>query len=297
MRTAELLLEIQELKKELKAKDEQIAELKNMVSLLQILHFGPKSERLTYEDERQGKLFNEAEEEVFKQVADDHIKSGIPTREVGAYIRRAINRDQGRKPISKDLPREVVTYDISEDEKICACGTPLCCIGEETTERVQIIPAKVTVLQEKRLKYACKKCEGTFADTPGVITAEGKKNLIPRSIATSSLLAWSLSEKFEYALPFYRQEKRLAHIGVPIPRATLAGLSIRAGMKCKPLYELLKKHIQTGILINADETSVQVLKEAGRKPQDKSWMQSEVYYTPLFRVCQVFKIKVANKSL
>jgi transposase len=82
-------------------------------------------------------------------------------------------------------------------------------IGAEISERVKIIPAEVTVLREKRLKYVCKNCEGTEADEPGVVTATGIKHLIPGSIADESLIAWSITEKFAFALPLYRQSLKV----------------------------------------------------------------------------------------
>lgn len=135
-----------------------------------------------------------------------------------------------------------------------------------------IVPAKVIVRREIRKKYVCRNCEGTEADESGVQTAVGYKHLIAGSIADESLLAWSINEKFEYALPFYRQSKRLSAIGADIPRATLSTLVIKCAGKCRPLYELLKEHIKNGPVINADETRIQVLNEPGRKAQDISWM-------------------------
>lgn len=273
MTNESLLEENKKLKRQLEEKNSVIRELEEKISLLEILHFGPKSEKWTIDDEWQARLFNEAEDEAFKQ--NDVLKQQavIETEELGAYKRRKRkHRGQGRKPISPDLPREEVVYDISEEEKTCACGCKKTCIGAEISERVKIKPIEVTVVQEKKLKYACKNCEGTEADEPGVITAKGKKHLIPGSIADASLLAWSISEKYEFALPLYRQEKRLAYIGIPIPRATLSNLVIRTAKECEKLYELLKLHIKSGPVINADETRVQVLKEPGRSPQTKSWM-------------------------
>jgi hypothetical protein len=90
--------------KEISAKDALIKELESKIAVLNILHFGPKSEKLTYEDERQGRLFNEAEEEAFAQADQEKSKACVETREVASYVRRAHNRNQGRKPISKDLP-------------------------------------------------------------------------------------------------------------------------------------------------------------------------------------------------
>ncbi len=252
--------EIERLKKE-------NAQLKEHVHMLQMLHFGAKSEKLTKEDKKQASLFNEAEDSAFEQ--QDEIET--ETREVKAHT-KTVRKGAGRKALSEDLHREIVEYDIDEEDKICECGAEKVCIGEDVSERACIVPAKVIVRREIKKKYACRSCEGTANDEAGVQTASGPKHLIGRSIADESLLAWSINEKFEYALPFYRQSKRLSAIGIDIPRATLSTLAIKCAEKCRPLYELLKDNIKNGPVINADETRVQVLKETGRKAQDKSWM-------------------------
>jgi transposase len=245
----------------------RVRELEELVRLLQLLHFGAKSEKLTAEDKRQAALFNEAEDSAFEQ----QIEAPVETRDVKSHT-RATRKGAGRKPISEDLPREISEYDIPEEEKICACGAEKTCIGEDVSERARIVPAKVVVLREKRKKYVCRTCEGTTDDEPGVVTAEGPRHLIKGSIADESLLAWSINEKYEYALPFYRQSKRLTSIGIPIPRATLSRLAIHSAEACEPIYKLLKDSILSGPVINADETRVQVLKEPGRKARDNSWM-------------------------
>ncbi len=262
-----MLNEIAQLKQTVQNQDNQITELKELVHLLQTLHFGTKSEKFTSEDKKQASLFNEAEDSAFEQ--QDEIES--ETLEVKAHT-KTVRKNSGRKALSEDLPREIVEYDIDEEDKTCACGTEKVCIGEDVSERLCIVPAKVVVRREIKKKYVCRNCEGTTDDSSGVQTAEGIKHLISGSIADESLLAWIINEKFEYALPFYRQSKRLNAIGADIPRATLSTLAIKCAERCKPLYELLKDNIKNGPVINADETRVQVLKEKGRKAQDKSWM-------------------------
>lgn len=285
MTVAALRKEIDSLRLQLKEKDALIAsnekqiaeskaliiELKEKVAILEILHYGPKSEKWTRTDDRQALLFNEAEDDAFRQTDEEGEKSGVEKKEVAGYTRRA-HRNQGRKPISPNLPREDIVYDIDEDEKVCGCGSELVCIGEDVSERVKIKPAEVKVLCEHRKKYACKTCEGTEDERGGVVTAEGTKHLLSGSLADESLLAWSITEKFEFSLPFYRQTKRLAYMGIPIPRSTLCNHAVKAAEACRPLYELLGKHIRLGPVINADETRLQVLKEPGREARDKSWM-------------------------
>jgi len=267
-----LIAENARLKKHIQKQKALIAELEEKVELLQLLHFGSKSEKLTVEDKKQAGLFNEAEDAAFEQHDTEQQEAVAQKREVGAYIRRKSSRKAGRKPLSPDLPREIQEYDIPEEDKECVCGTEKTCIGYDSSERAKIIPARVVVVQERRKKYVCKTCEGTTADEKGVQTAVGPKHVIGRSIADESLLAWSIHEKFDYALPLYRQAKRLHQIGIPIPRATLGNVIIKSAFACKPIYEGLQKSIQSGPVINADETPVQVLKEPGRKAKDKSWM-------------------------
>jgi transposase len=271
MNTKELLEENKQLKLKISEQAGEISLLKERVSVLEILHFGPKSERRTAEDDRQGRLFNEAEDAAFSQDNEEEKQKAKETTEVGPYTRRR-HRNQGRTAISRDLPRIIAEYDIPEEDKRCACGEMKVLIGEDVSERVKLIPARVEVIEERRKKYACRNCEGTEADEVGVKTACGVKHLIPRSIADESFLAWTISEKFEYALPFYRQSKRLASIGLTIPRSTLGNQAVKAALACKPLYELLRKHTCSGLLINADETRLKVLSEPDRKGGSLSWM-------------------------
>jgi len=251
--------------------EKKVAELQEQVTLLELLHFGPTSEKRNTEDARQSHLFNEAEDGAFDQKDEEQIAAVKETVEIGPHS-RVVRKKAGRKRINDELPREVQVYDLDEEEKTCACGTEKVCIGEDVSERVKVIPAKVVILQERKKKYVCRNCEGTTNDEAGVATAKGPAHLIARSIADESLLAWSLSEKFEYGLPFYRQAKRLAYLGIPLSRGTLSTLAIRVAVACQPVYDQLKGHILSGPLIHADETRVQVLKEPGRKAQSQSWM-------------------------
>ena len=272
MNEAALLQEIKNLKQRVESLETQNAELAEQVRLLKHLKFGIKSEKLTKEDKRTIPLFNEAEDEAFTQNNEQEIEKVLKTTEVKPH-QRTTSKTVGRKLFDESLPREIVDYDLEESEKICACGSSLHCIGEDVTERLKIHPERVVVLQERRKKYVCRSCEGLESeDEKGVTTAKGIKHLIPGSLADESFLAWSISQKFEFSLPFYRQAIRLGQIGAPIPRATLSNLAIKTAEKCKPLWDLLRQNVTSGSIINADETRLQVLKEPGRRNQSQSWM-------------------------
>ena len=178
----------------------------------------------------------------------------------------------GRKPLPPELPRVEIVHDLPEEEKVCACGCQLSRIGEEVSEQLDIIPARIQVLRHIRPKYACRGCEGVEDDGPSVRIAPVAPQIIPRSIASPGLLAHVLTGKFVDHLPFYRQEKMFERLGVDICRATLCNWAMKAAEACVPLVNLIRDEILEGKLINIDETTLQVLAEPGRAPTSTSYM-------------------------
>jgi len=186
-------------------------------------------------------------------------------------------KKRGRKALPAYLERVEVIHDILEEEKTCGCGLKKKCIGEETSENLQIQPAKIWVERHVRLKYACS-CEGVgnvddVDDVKGAVTiAPVPVQLIPRSISSPSLLAHIFVSKFADSLPFYRQEKQFSRIGIDLNRGTMCSWATKVADKCNSLLELLRSELLSGPLINIDETTVQVLDEPDRSAGSKSYM-------------------------
>jgi transposase len=193
-------------------------------------------------------------------------------REDKVVIEAHTRNKAGRKPLPESLPRVEVVHDLGEEEKVCGCGAALERIGEEVSEKLDIIPAIIRVIRHIRPKYGCRSCEGVEDDGPTIKIAPVPPQIIPKGIASAGLLAHILTGKFADALPFYRQEKQFARLGVEIGRATMCNWAIKAAKACEPLLELLSQEIRSGPLINIDETTVQVLQEPGRSPTTKSYM-------------------------
>ena len=181
-------------------------------------------------------------------------------------------RKPGRKPLPPELPRVEVVHDLPEEEKVCACGCQLSRISEEVSEQLDIVPARIQVLRHIRPNYACRQCEGVEDEGPSVRIAPMPPQIIPQSIVSPGLLAHVLTAKFVDHLPFYRQEKLFARLGVEIGRATMSNWAIKAAEACMPLLNLLRDEILAGKLINIDETTLQVLVEPGRAPTATSYM-------------------------
>ena len=70
-------------------------------------------------------------------------------------------KKRGRKPLPKSLPRIEVIHRLKEKDRLCQCGCIKSRIGEEISEQLEYIPARVQVIKNIRYKYACKNCEGT----------------------------------------------------------------------------------------------------------------------------------------
>ena len=71
---------------------------------------------------------------------------------VRGHVRR---RPHGRQVLPAHLPREIVTIDVDEAEKTCACGTRKTVIGTIDSEKLDYVPASLRIRQTSRLKYAC----------------------------------------------------------------------------------------------------------------------------------------------
>jgi len=240
--------------------DKETGIMLEQIQLLRTLLFGRKSEKIHVEgDQKQLLLFDMPEPEEETEVE-------------GIYVPAHKRKKRGRKPLPKDLPRVDVVNDIDDADKICGCGCELSRIGEEVSEQLDIIPAKVRVMRYIRPKYACKNCEGVEDNGPAVRVAPVQPQIIPKSIASYGLLAHILTGKFVDRTPFYHQEKQLARLGVEVSRTSMSNWSIQAAAACQPLLNLLQEVVQTGSFVNVDETTLQVLKEPGRSPTSKSYM-------------------------
>jgi transposase len=230
------------------------AYLREIVRLFNYKQYVSKSERW----EGQTLLFDEAEKSAPEVVVDESTDKS----EVESHSRSRPKR----KPFPEVIPRVEIIYDLSPDEKLCPCGCEMKVIGEETSEQLDIIPAKVQVLRHIRKKYCCQKCDGSFK------TAGMPPQPIPKSMAAPGLLAFVATAKYADAMPLYRQESILSRIGIDLPRNTLASWMMKTAELLTPLMNLLRDRLLESNLIHMDETPLQVLKEKNKAATSKSYM-------------------------
>jgi len=173
------------------------------------------------------------------------------------------------------LPKKRIDCELPENERICPlCGQTLYFIGiNHVCRKIIIIPATAHVEESHIHAYACKniKCEEQEGKQT-VVLAGAPTSLIPGSLASPSIVAYIATQKYMMGMPLYRLEKGFWFDGVNISRQTMSNMLI----KCYELYlitifDLLVKHIKLEIYLHADETTLQVLHEPGRKAQQKSY--------------------------
>lgn len=180
-------------------------------------------------------------------------------------------KKRGRKPLDPALPRDIVRHELPESERVCAHdGQALIEIGAEVSEQMHVIPEQVRVLQHHRIKYACPCCDLSLkvAPTPA--------RIIPRGLLTEEAQAWIITGKYQFGMPLYRTAVLLRRFGGNIVSNTLAAGVVRIGLAVQPVINLLRDHLLDSDLIYGDETTVQVLKEPGRRAQTKSYMWAQM---------------------
>jgi transposase len=218
--------------------------------------YGKKTEKLPDEE------LPVLDEAVVTEEEAAEIKAAEQEIKVAGYTRTKPKR----KPLPANFLRETVIHDIPKENQFCTCGTPLHCIGEETSEKLDYIPAQIKVIKNVRKKYGCRRCE------MGVVTAPVPSAFLPKSLAAPGLLAHVILSKYEDHLPLYRQEGIWQRLGVDIPRSTLCNWVLMAAERLAVLIPLLRDQIIQSQYARADETPVQVLEEKKVRTSKKAYM-------------------------
>jgi transposase len=194
--------------------------------LAQSRQFGASSEK---SPDQVDWLFNEAEAIEDESAVESNATEITESTEVDiASTPTSTKKKTGRKPLPADLPRETRLIDLADAEKICpCCNGDLHKIGEEKSEQLEYIPASLKVIEILRPKYACRACEKKATATP-IVIAPMPASPIPKSMATPSLLAYIIGNKYQLALPLYRQEIIFKQLNLDLNRNTLSNWIMRS---------------------------------------------------------------------
>jgi transposase len=224
--------------------EDQNERLRHFIRQLQRMQFGRRAEKL---DPDQLALALEDLEQAVAE-ADAEAEKADPA------VRRARGRERRRSrgAMPEHLPRiEVV---IEPSTTICpCCQGPMHRIGEDRSERLDVIPMRYQVIVTRRPKYGCRTCESA------VIQAPAPPRLIEGGLPTERMVAHVLVAKYADHAPLYRQAQMLARQGIVIDRSTLASWVGYAAAELKPLWRLLRDELLGSAKLFVDETTAPVL--------------------------------------
>lgn len=249
--------------------EKQVAELTGKLKwfeeqfrLSQQKRFGSSSEK-SHPDQLELALFNEAEVEAAPNLEE-------PSESI-TYNRR--KKRGHRETMLEDLPSETVEYRLPKEEQVCSCcGGDLHEMSTEVRHELKVIPAQVKVTKHVRYVYSCRNCERNEIHTP-IVTAPMPAPVYPGSLASSSSMAYVMSQKYVEGLPLYRMEKHFERFGFTLSRQTMANWMIYgATRRLNVIYDRMQEHLLKQDGLHADESPIQVLNEPGRKATSKSYM-------------------------
>lgn len=207
--------------------------------------FGRQSEskKVVYPEEQMS-LFNEAETEA---------KPSAPEPEISVKPHKRKKKVGHREELLAKLPHQKIV--VEPETTVCPeCGSTLSPVGEEfIRSEVVYIPARVEVKDFYRKSYECRPC--LKQGQPTILKTAMPQPVIPHSIASPSVIAHVMMQKYGYALPLYRQESEWKRIGLAFSRANLANWIIIASKEwLAPVYGRMHEMLLEERGLHADET-------------------------------------------
>jgi len=260
---AQRLRQIEQAYEQLKSEHRQTVErkvlLEEEVRWLKAQYYGRSTQSTDAAEENpdQRMLFNEAEVLAAIEAADEAHRQR--TTKIDAHERKR-SADSGRKAIPDHFPRIEIEHDLAPEQKMCTkCSTshPLTRIGQEIRECYRFEPPKISVELHVRPTYVCE------ARHEAPITAPAPPVILPKSMASPSLLAHVIKSKFDLGLPIYRVSQDLSRYRMNLGPGTLGTwVNTVGGEKVVPLINLMGEELLAAVFMHIDETPLQILRSA-----------------------------------
>ena len=175
-----------------------------------------------------------------------------PTPPPTEPARRA--RPHGRRQLPKNLRRVKQIHELTEAERVCpCCGEPRRPIGQEVSEQLDYEPAALFIVEHRRTKYACARCQEQVA------IAAKPPQPIARGLPGPGLLAQVIVAKYDDHLPLHRQQRIFARHGLILQRSTTCGWVAACAELLRPLTERMHAEVLHSRVIHTDDSPLPVL--------------------------------------
>jgi transposase len=177
-----------------------------------------------------------------------------------------------RHPLPIQLEIQTKILEPAPEECNCPRCGPLVRIGEEVSEEMDWVPAKLIRRRTIRPKYAACRC-----GQRGMTIAPLPPRLLPQSKLGLGLAVYIVIARYDDHLSFYWLEQifRERH-GVEIPRQQMVQWVEQIATWLLPLYEAMWVEMKAGGYVQIDETAVKVLdpEVEGKAAQGYLWFYS-----------------------
>ena len=257
----------------IKWRDAKIESITFQLARLKAWKFGAKTERMNAE---QRDIFEEtlAADQASLEEQLAALRAGTPDTPQGdAPAKDKQRRQPKREALPEHLPR--VDTRVEPEDTRCPtpeCGQPMERVGEDVSERLDIVPAKFFVQRQIRGKWACKCCQL-------LVQEPAAPQVFDNALPTPGLQAHTVVSRFVDHLPYYRQEQINARGGVHTPRSTLAAWGGQTGAQLMPLYEAHRAFVLGSRVVHADETPISLLDPgAGKTKKGYMWAYARGAY-------------------
>jgi len=270
----------------IKLRDLRIERIMHELARLKAWRFGARTERM---NAQQRDLFEETL--AADQASLEAQLEALQGQRGAQGERAAIEPVAPCKPRRQALPEHLqrVEHRHEPQSTTCGCGQPMVRVGEDISEKLDIMPAQFFVHRHIRGKWACQCCQA-------LVQEPVEPHIIDKGMPAEGLLAHLLVNRFIDHLPYYRQEQINARSGVHTPRSTLAAWSGRAGAGLMPLYEAHRAFVLGAAVVHADETPVNMLDPgSGKTKRAYVWAYARSSFDALPGVAYDFCIGRAAK--
>lgn len=253
--------EIEHKSREIAWRDARLEKINLELARLKRWKFGAKTEAMTAQ---QRALFAET-------LVEDEASLQAQLAELQAKLAQppAVAKDAPRRPRRQALPEHLqrVEHRHEPAHTHCpnaGCGAPMQRVGEDVSEKLDIIPAQFFVHRHVYGKWVCRCCQQ-------LVQEPAEPDVVDGGIPASGLVAHTLISRFADHLPYYRQEDINARSGVHTPRSTLAAWGGAGGAALQPLCAVHKRFVLSAAVLLADETPVPLL-DPGRGKTKKAYV-------------------------
>ena len=240
----------------------QIESLTQQIQHLTKLLYGSKTEKSKYNAlDGQVSLFEDDPSFTDSEQTEEQSQQLISYTVV-----RKIHKKKRNDSLRDDVEVEAIHH--HPESTICdCCQHQMVEIGGTLVrEEAKYIPAKMMKVQHIEHAYECKNCKGDASQPAQIIRGKAPQPAIQRSIASPSVLAKVIYDKFAQYLPLYRQVKEWSRYGLNTNDKNLSNWVIRASHDwLLPIYEQMKSVMMAKSVLHVDETYAKVINRSDGK--------------------------------